>query len=117
MPSFTCDCKQTNMFKKYARSLFSTLARCVNCLMIYRYILPLQSVLTCKSMLARCVTSPLHMFLHTAFAGLTEEEKEEKARAKQALQSDGEGSDEDEGDFRKAATYGTKKTEVLLRLS
>ncbi len=46
-------------------------------------------------------------------AGLTEGEKEEKARAKEALHSDGEGSD-DEGDTRKAATYGNKKNEVLL---
>lgn len=44
-------------------------------------------------------------------AGLTEGEKEEKARAKEALHSDGEGS-EDEGDTRKAATYGNKKNEV-----
>ncbi len=43
--------------------------------------------------------------------GLTEGEKEEKARAKEALHSDGEGSD-DEGDTRKAATYGNKKNEV-----
>ena len=49
--------------------------------------------------------------LWPACAGLTQEEKEEKARAKEALNSDGEGSD-DEGDYRKAATYGTKKTEV-----
>jgi len=42
---------------------------------------------------------------------LTEGEKEEKARAKEALHSDGEGSD-DEGDTRKAATYGNKKNEV-----
>jgi len=45
------------------------------------------------------------------YVGLTEGEKEEKARAKEALHSDGEGSD-DEGDTRKAATYGTKKNEV-----
>ena len=48
----------------------------------------------------------------TVCAGLTDGEKEEKARAKEALHSDGEGSD-DEGDTRKAATYGTKKNEVL----
>lgn len=46
-------------------------------------------------------------------AGLTENEKEEKARAKEALHSDGEGSD-DEGDTRKAATYGNKKNEVCF---
>ena len=47
------------------------------------------------------------------YAGLTEGEKEEKARAKEALHSDGEGSD-DEGDTRKAATYGNKKNEVRM---
>ena len=44
---------------------------------------------------------------------MTEGEKEEKARAKEALLSDGEGSD-DEGDTRKAATYGNKKNEVCI---
>ncbi len=44
---------------------------------------------------------------------MTEGEKEEKARAKEALHSDGEGSD-DEGDTRKAATYGNKKNEVCI---
>ena len=48
--------------------------------------------------------------------GLTEGEKEEGAKTKQALNSDGEGS-EDEGDTRKAATYGTKKTEVVTLLA
>lgn len=48
-------------------------------------------------------------------AGLTEGEKEEGAKAKEALNSDGEGSD-DEGDTRKAATYGNKKTEVRLAI-
>lgn len=43
------------------------------------------------------------------FVGLTEGEKEEKARAKEALNAD---DSEDEGDIRKAATYGNKKTEV-----
>ena len=46
-----------------------------------------------------------------ANAGLTEGEKEEGAKAKEALNEDGEGS-EDEGDTRKAATYGNKKNEV-----
>ena len=45
--------------------------------------------------------------LHT---GLTEEEKDEKARAKEALNEDGDS--DDDGDTRKAATYGNKKTEV-----
>lgn len=44
-------------------------------------------------------------------AGLTEGEKEEGVKAKEALNEDGEGSD-DEGDTRKAATYGNKKNEV-----
>lgn len=44
--------------------------------------------------------------------GLTEGEKEEKARAKEALNEDGES--DDDGDTRKAATYGNKKTEVSL---
>lgn len=46
-----------------------------------------------------------------ASAGLTEGEKEEGVKAKEALNEDGEGSD-DEGDTRKAATYGNKKNEV-----
>ena len=46
-------------------------------------------------------------------AGLTEGEKEEGVKAKEALNEDGEGSD-DEGDTRKAATYGNKKNEVCL---
>ena len=46
-----------------------------------------------------------------ATAGLTEGEKEEGVKAKEALNEDGEGS-EDEGDTRKAATYGNKKNEV-----
>ena len=45
-------------------------------------------------------------------AGLTEGEKEEGVKAKEALNEDGEGS-EDEGDTRKAATYGNKKNEVV----
>ena len=48
-----------------------------------------------------------------ANTGLTEGEKEEGAKAKEALNEDGEGSD-DEGDTRKAATYGNKKNEVCL---
>lgn len=46
-----------------------------------------------------------------ASAGLTEGEKEEGVKAKEALKEDGEGSD-DEGDTRKAATYGNKKNEA-----
>lgn len=48
--------------------------------------------------------------------GLTEGEKEEGAKAKEALNSDGEGS-EDEGDTRKAATYGNKKNEACFSCS
>ena len=68
-----------------------------------------QDVTTVQS---RCYNSPVRMLQQShECAGLTEGEKEEKARAKEALHSDGEGSD-DEGDTRKAATYGNKKNEV-----
>lgn len=65
-----------------------------------------------------CLAKMLHRFsvrLSSVVGntGLTEGEKEEGAKAKEALNEDGEGSD-DEGDTRKAATYGNKKNEVCF---
>ena len=49
-------------------------------------------------------------------AGLTKEEEDEGKRAKDKLHEE-MGNSDDEGDTRKAATYGTKKSEVHLTLS
>ena len=49
-------------------------------------------------------------------AGLTKEEEDEGKRAKDKLHEE-MGNSDDEGDTRKAATYGFKKSEVHLTLS
>ena len=46
-------------------------------------------------------------------AGLTKEEEDEGKRAKDKLHEE-MGNSDDEGDTRKAATYGFKKSEVRL---
>ena len=53
---------------------------------------------------------------HALPAGLTKEEEDEGKRAKDKLHEE-MGNSDDEGDTRKAATYGTKKSEVRLTLS